>query len=146
MKNKNYIHHVQEQCSIWSWFLVHRGKMMIFAGSFFFSSKFWFFGLFLGGKGKKWSKMTQNDKHSVHGTLSQEPYIVWLFMVHMCKIISSGVFRPWHDMWAIARAHAITCANQEKGDLHRRWKAHPNNKAVWADIACSKFSVAGLEF
>ena len=25
--------------------------------------------------------------------------------------------RPWHDMRAIARACAITCANQEKGSL-----------------------------
>ena len=91
--------------------------MMIFAGSFFFFlQNFDFSGCFWGER----EKMVQNDKHSVHGTLSQEPYIVWLFMVHMCKIVSSGVFRPWHDMWAIARAHAITCANQEKGDLHRR--------------------------
>ena len=109
----------------------------------FFFFKILIFWVVFWGKGKK---MVQNDKHSVHGTLSQEPYIVWLFMVHMCKIISSGVFRPWHDMWAIACAHAITCANQEKGDLHGWWKAHPNNKAVWANIACSKFSVAGLEF
>ena len=40
--------------------------------------------------------------------------------------------RPWHDVWAIARAHAVTRANQEKGGLGGRWKA------------CSKVKLCGL--
>ena len=36
--------------------------------------------------------------------------------------------RPWHDARAIARARAITRANQEKGGLRGRWKARPKIK------------------
>ena len=58
---------------------------------FFIFSKFWFFGLIGGSKGKK---MTQNNKKvcPLH-FISQEPYIIWpWFMVHICKrIMSPGV-------------------------------------------------------
>ena len=36
-----------------------------------------------------------------------------IIILHMCT-----KDRPWHDEQAIACAHAITCANQEKGGLH----------------------------
>ena len=37
--------------------------------------------------------MTQNDKKFLSWLISQEPYIIWLsFMLHICKLISSGVF------------------------------------------------------
>ena len=59
---------------------------------FFIFSKFWFFGLLGGSKGKK---IAQNDKRPcpLH-FISQEPYIIWSwFMVRMCKrLISLGVF------------------------------------------------------
>ena len=38
----------QEQYSIWSWFLVHLCKMMIYPCAFFIFLKFWFFGLLVG--------------------------------------------------------------------------------------------------
>ena len=49
----------QDQCSIWSWFLVQLYKMMLSPSLFFIFPKLWFFGL-LGGKkaknGPKWQK------------------------------------------------------------------------------------------
>ena len=38
-----------------------------------------------------------------------------------------SVFRAWHDAWTIAHAHAVTCANQEKG-VGGCWKACPKLK------------------
>ena len=42
--------------------------------------------------------MAQNDKNlSLSYSISQEPYIIWLsFMVHICKMISSGFFFFFH--------------------------------------------------
>ena len=81
----------QEQCSIWSCFLVHLSKMMMSLSLFHFFQIliFWFFK---GVKGQKTTqKMTKNCRlHSV----SQESYIIWLlFMVYLCKkIITPDVF------------------------------------------------------
>ena len=41
---------------------------------------------------------------------------------------SAASIRPWHDARTIAHARVITCANQEKGGLGRRWKACPKVK------------------
>ena len=64
----------QDQCSIWSWFLVQLYKMMISPSLFFIFPKLWFFGL-LGGKkaknGPKW------QKKSVH----RIPYLIHHMMV-----------------------------------------------------------------
>ena len=61
-------------------------------------------------------------------------------------IIVKVKYKPWHHMWAIAHAQAITCTNQENvtrgvgggvgvgGDENP-----PYGKAAWADIACTKF-------
>ena len=45
-------------------------------------------------RGVKRAKMVQNEKiFCLSCFISQEPCIIWLsFMVHMCKIISAGVF------------------------------------------------------
>ena len=44
-------------------------------------------------------------------------------------VADGGLYdRPWHDAQAIARARAITRANQEKGSLRGWWKARPNIK------------------
>ena len=51
----------QEQYSIWSSFLVHLCKMMMSLDIVSVFSKFWFFRLLGGWKGKKWSKMTKNS-------------------------------------------------------------------------------------
>ena len=37
--------------------------------------------------------------------------------VHKKPIYMGGLPRPWHGAQVIACAHAITCANQEKGGL-----------------------------
>ena len=50
------------------------------------------------------------------------------------SIISDSKCRPWHDVRVIARACAVTRANQEKEDL-----GPPKGKAVWADITRTKF-------
>ena len=72
---------------------------MISAGVFFSCSKFWFFGLLGGWKGKKWAKMTK--KFCLSRSISQEPYIIWLsFMVQMCKmIIFPAVFFIFYKFW-----------------------------------------------
>ena len=58
---------------------------------FFIFSKFFFFGLFVGSEGKKWSKMTKNLSIVLH--ISGTKHIWLSFMVHMCKmIISPGIF------------------------------------------------------
>ena len=48
----------------------------------------------------------------------------WLFL--HCETLV--MFRPWHDVWAITHTNTISRANQEKGGLHRPWKACPNIK------------------
>ena len=82
----------QEPYIIWLSFVLYKCKMITYPCFFFIFSKFWFFGLLGGWKGKKWPKMTK--KLCPLHVLSQKPYIIWsLFMVQMCKrIISQGVF------------------------------------------------------
>ena len=60
-------------------------KMMTSQDGFFISLKFWFSWL-LGRKyGKKWCKMTKN---SVSHSVSQEPYLSWLWvLVHLGKMM-----------------------------------------------------------
>ena len=48
----------QEPYILWSWFMVHMHKMMIYPGFFYIFSKFWFLGSILGQKSKKWPEMT----------------------------------------------------------------------------------------
>ena len=83
----------QEAYIIWSWFLVHKCKMMTSPVVFFFLffSRFWFSGLLGGINGQK---LSQNDKQlCLSHSRSQEPYLTWLqFLVHMCKIISPAIF------------------------------------------------------
>ena len=83
----------QEQCSIWSWFLVHLCKLIISPGVFpFHFFKVFIFWVFRVLKGQK---MVQNDKKfCLSLSISQEPCIIWLsFIVHICKmIICSGIF------------------------------------------------------
>ena len=50
----------QESYIIWFWFMVLMCKMIISPVVFFIFSKFWFFGLLGGWKGKKLPKMTKN--------------------------------------------------------------------------------------
>ena len=40
--------------------------------------------------------------------------------VEQTVTVASIKCRPWHDVWAIAHAHAVTHANQEKGGLGGR--------------------------
>ena len=50
--------------------------------------------MLLVASGVKGQRMAQNDKKAwLSGTISQEPYFMWLsFMVHIHKIISLGAF------------------------------------------------------
>ena len=82
----------------------------------FIFSKFWFSGL-LGGKK---AKAAQNDKKlSWSCSISQEPYILWLFMVHMCKmIIYPGV---WFSFFQIS----ICCVGR-RGDGKKQSKMTKN--------------------
>ena len=79
----------QEQCSLWSWLLVHLCKMIICPSGLFYIFIFW---AVMGVKGQE---MAQNAKKKclLH-FISQEPYILWLsFIVDFCKMmISSGLF------------------------------------------------------
>ena len=51
----------QEPYIIWLSFMLHMCKMIISPGVFFSFSKFWFFGLLGGQKGKKRSQITKNS-------------------------------------------------------------------------------------
>ena len=79
----------QETLLIWSSFVVQKCKMIISPGFFFISSKFWFFRLLGGSKGKKGPKCQKNSN-----SVSQELYLLWLWLlVQMCKrTISPGIF------------------------------------------------------
>ena len=70
----------QEVYIIWLWFLVLMCKMMISPYKFFISSNFWFSGLLVGKKDKKWPKMTIQSHY-----VFQEPYFIglWFFDPHM---------------------------------------------------------------
>ena len=77
---------------IWSSFLVHNCKMIIYPGGIFYFFKFFIFSIVRRVKGLK---IAHNDKKiCLLHFISQEPYIIWSsFMVHMCKkIISLVVF------------------------------------------------------
>ena len=76
---------------IWLSFMLQLCKMIISPGGFLIFSKFWCSGILWGWKGKKRSKMTK--KICLLHCVSQEPYIIWLlFMVHICKMMSSSAF------------------------------------------------------
>ena len=115
---------------------------------FFIFSKFWFFGLLGGVKGRK---TIENDKIFLLHSISQEPCIIWLsFMVHICKmIISSGVFFIFQNFdflgpqalaWRAGdRPHPCYHPRKpRKRKLGRAMKILPKGKAVWADIAHAK--------
>ena len=100
---------------IWSSLVVHKCKMIISPGFFFFFSfsKFWVFRLSGWSNCKKWPIMTYLSKHisfyrilcctslkwwhlqmlfslfqNLSHSVSQELYLIWLwFLVHMCKIM-----------------------------------------------------------
>ena len=106
----------QEPYIIWLSFVVHMCKMIISLGVFFIFSKYLFFVLLGGLKGKKWSKMTK--KICLSGSISQEPYIIWLsFMVQMCKMIKSpGVFFKFKILifWVARELKGEKVAQNEK--------------------------------
>ena len=82
------------------WFLVHICKMMASPDTLFIFWRFWFYGL-LGEGGSKCKKMALNDKKICLTSLSQEPYLIWLwFLVHMCKMmISPAIFFIFSKFW-----------------------------------------------
>ena len=74
--------------------MVHLCKIIL-RRFFPFFSKLWFSGLL---KEQKWPKMKKNcSSHSV----SQEPYIIWLwFLAHICKMmISPTLFIVFSRFW-----------------------------------------------
>ena len=80
----------QERYIIWSSFAVHKCKMIVSVGTFFYFFKILIFWVVRRVKGQKWPKMTKNCPLFF---IFQEPYIISWFMVHICKrIISPGVF------------------------------------------------------
>ena len=81
----------EEQCSIWSWFLVPLCKMMISPRFFSFFQNFDFAVV----SGVKVQKPIKNEKEfCLLCSISQEPEFIWLsFMIHNYKmIISPGIF------------------------------------------------------
>ena len=72
------IHLSQEQCSIWSWFLVHLCQMIISPGVFVNFFKILIFGV---ASGVKAQKMVQNEKKIMSAALYFRNWSS--FMVHM---------------------------------------------------------------
>ena len=79
-------HISQGPCIIWLLFVVHKYKIIIFSGFFFFFT-FVFQNIDFSG----WQKMVQNGKTlCLTGLISLEPYIIWWwFLVHLCKMMIS---------------------------------------------------------
>ena len=70
----------QEQYSIWSWFLVHMCKMMIYPGGVFSFLKLLFFGLLGGLKGQKnSSKWKVTITYVTHHTSGIEKHVIKIF-------------------------------------------------------------------
>ena len=71
----------QEPYIIWSSFMVHMCKKIISPCMFFIFSKFWFSGSLVGKRAKK----AQNDeKFWLSHSVSQEPYVIWLWFLVQC--------------------------------------------------------------
>ena len=83
----------QEPYIIWLSFMVHLCKMMIsLAGFFFHFFKILILWVIKGG-GVKGQKMVQNEKKiCLLRSISPESYIWFLFMVLMCKMLTSRSF------------------------------------------------------
>ena len=77
----------QEPYILWSWFMVHMHKMMIYPGFFYIFSKFWFLRSILGQNSKKWPEMTIMSVtfhiwESIHR-------IIVFFLLHKFKMMTS---------------------------------------------------------
>ena len=91
-KNSCLLHFIfQEPCIIYLhlWYTCIY-KRIIYPGIFFIFF-FWFLGSLGGGGVVKGWKVAQNDKKlCLSHSVSQEPYIIWLwYMVHMCEMMIS---------------------------------------------------------
>ena len=69
----------QKSYIIWSYFLVHMCKVMISPGFFFIFSKFRFFALLGGSKGKKWPK-THSVAPFISGTMH---HMIFIYATHV---------------------------------------------------------------
>ena len=108
----------QEQCSLWSWLLVHLCKMIICLSGLFYIFIFW---AVMGVKGQE---MAQNAKKKclLH-FMYQEPYILWLsFIVDFCKMmISPGFF-----------FHFFEVLKNEKSQLHLSHAISQEHYSIWS--------------
>ena len=103
----------QEPYMIWSSFVIHKCKMII-SGGFFYFLFILIFQVFSGVKGQK---IVQKDKtFCLLHSRSQEPYIIWLsFVVHTCKmIISAGFFFIISKFWFFRLLGGSTCIKWPK--------------------------------
>ena len=105
----------QEQCSIWSWFLIHLCKMMV---SFFFH--FFYIFIFWAVKEQKVKSSPKWKKNCLLHFLSQEPYIIWLsFMIHKCSMIISlglffSIFSKFLIFWVVERVKGQKMTQNDK--------------------------------
>ena len=95
----------------------HKYKMIISLGMFFLFSKFWYFWVVRRVKGQK---MTQNNKKLyLSHSISQEPYIIWLwFVVHKCKMIASPddflIYSNILIFWVVSRIKGQKMTKKKK--------------------------------
>ena len=106
-----------EQYSIWSCFLANLCKMMISPNSFFIFSNFWFCGLLVGWKGKKWPKM---KKKILSVTLHISVTIHHMIVIYGTQVqndnISSGFFCFFENLifWVVMEAKRQKMIQNEK--------------------------------
>ena len=81
--------HTSYDCDFWYIYVKWWHLQMIFS---------FFQNLVRGLNGKK---MAQNDKNCLSHSVSQEPYLIWLwFLVHMCKMVTSpDAFFIFSESW-----------------------------------------------
>ena len=106
--------HLKSNCL----FILYCSKIFFHVFKFSFPSKISFKKLIFSSENSlKWttllSILTQLLNHKYCEPIVESPVDAW---------------RPWHDSRAIARARAITSANQEKGGLTGWGKARPKVK------------------
>ena len=106
-----------EQYSIWSCFLANLCKMMISPNSFFIFSKFWFCGLLVGWKGKKWPKM---KKKFLSVTLHISGTIHHMIVIYGTQVqndnISSGFFLFFR------KSNFLGCYGSKTAKNDPKWK------------------------
>ena len=96
-------------------------------------------------KGVKGQKLVQSKKKfCLSCSISQEPYIIWfLFMVHMCKMMCTGIFFSFSKFWSFQIVRVVKGQKIVQNDK-KFYLSHPISHEpyiIWSSFAVCKFKV-----